>query len=300
MMALVMASLPDFSTDFALQPEFSNDNIQVISCWCGNKGSNSDYVDYWFPAKRLATTNINLNDRGNHSHLDSVREEYGRIYFSGWHASNLAYGKQYHYLILLDRTTGTEVGREKVENHYRPDVERVHHDVYNSAYSGFNDSINVSYRQAGHQLQLVSRWTNDPAGNGDGTDSWFAVIDPSRDEGFLDSCTHPANTVTVSGWNATNASLVQPYHILILLDSTTNREVKRIRVYNTARNDVARVYPAIWTANNSGFTGSFSNVNLQAGHHYSLISRYLANPLANTYIRLRSLACSPYQATIKK
>lgn len=100
-----------------------------------------------------------------------------------------------------------------------------------------------------------------------------------------ESYTHTANTVTVSGWNATDASLVQPYHILILFDSTVNREVKRIRVYNTARNDVARAYPTIWTANNSGFTGSFSNVNLQAGYHYSLISRYSANPLANTYYK---------------
>ncbi|MGN1282608.1 MAG: hypothetical protein ACI4UB_02165 [Limosilactobacillus sp.] len=107
--------------------------------------------------------------------LDGISWTGRQVQMGGWHASNQAFGKQYHYVILFDQTRGYEVGRQLVESgSYRPDVANAFRGVSNADNSGFNVTITPSVDIRGDQLQVVSRWTNDPAGNGNGTDYWFA------------------------------------------------------------------------------------------------------------------------------
>lgn len=64
-----------------------------------------------------------------------------------------------------------------------------------------------------------------------------------------------------------------------MLDSSDhNREVQRIQVSNVARPDVANAYRSVMTAGNSGFNAQFDLSKLQAGHTYTLVSRYAVDP----------------------
>lgn len=73
------ANQSGFDVNFNLNPAFVNDEVQFISRWSGATDGNSDYADDWFTPQRL------FNDQ--------------------------AYGKEYHYIIVIDKTTGKEVAR---------------------------------------------------------------------------------------------------------------------------------------------------------------------------------------------
>lgn len=158
-----------FNTTIAFDSAMATDPVQVISRWSASRDANSNYVDYWFAPVQL------LADQGNYANLDGISWTGRQVQMGGWHASNQAFGKQYHYIILFDQTRGYEVGRQLVESgSYRPDVANAFRGVSNADNSGFNVTITPSVDIRGDQLQVVSRWTNDPAGNGNGTDYWFA------------------------------------------------------------------------------------------------------------------------------
>lgn len=97
------------------------------------------------------------------------------VYASGWHATSQSLGRPYHYLLLFDRTTNWEVQRVKVTaaNSARPDVARTFPGTYNAGQSGFNTQFTVQPALNGHELVVLSRWTDDPAGNGNAVDYWF-------------------------------------------------------------------------------------------------------------------------------
>lgn len=164
------AGTSGFSAELRFNPAMVTDPIQIISRWSATVDANSDYVDYWFPPVQL------LADRGNYGNLDKLSLVGNQVQVTGWHASNQAFGKSYHWIILFDQTQGQEVGRGLVKSGAaRPDVAKVYPHVSNAINSGYNvvitPHIDVIH---GDRLQVVSRWTNDPAGNGDGTDYWFA------------------------------------------------------------------------------------------------------------------------------
>lgn len=131
-------------------------------------GGEGHRTDLWL-GQRI---NINMD---NNAHIDGTKLTGGKVVVNGWHASNQAFGKQYHYIILFDQTRDYEVGRQLVESgSYRSDVANAFRGVSNADNSGFNVTITPSVDIRGDRLQVVSRWTDDPAGNGNGTDYWFA------------------------------------------------------------------------------------------------------------------------------
>ena len=46
----------------------------------------------------------NATDQGNYGCLDQVKFNDGQLSVSGWHATNRAQGRPYHYIIAYDRT----------------------------------------------------------------------------------------------------------------------------------------------------------------------------------------------------
>lgn len=255
-----------FSGDFVLPSNLIGHRFSIITRFSDNAKSGEGHnSDLW-----LRSFSFN---HGNFANLDRIGLVNNQLTVSGWHASNLALGHKYHYIIVLNN--GHEVARQLVRNgQNRQDVAHVYGDILNAAKSGFNVTLHRTAAMAHGTLQIVSRWTNDPAGNGNAIDSWFAPINMDDNQGSLDTVRLAGNRLTVAGWNATNASMINRHHTLILFDSTTGKEVQRISVTNNRRSDVARAFPGIKTAGQSGFKGSFRNVHLQAGYKYSLISRY--------------------------
>lgn len=146
-----------------------NQPLQIVSRWSATQDANSNYVDYWFAPVTL------YRDTANRANLDSFAIQGNVVYASGWHATSQSLGRPYHYLLLFDRTTNREVQRVKVTaaNSTRPDVARAFPDTYNAGQSGFNAQFTVQPALNGHELVVLSRWTDDPAGNGNAVDYWF-------------------------------------------------------------------------------------------------------------------------------
>ena len=303
------ANQSGFDVNFNLNPAFVNDEVQFISRWSGATDGNSDYADDWFTPQRL------FNDQANRASLDQFGEKDGQMTIAGWHAANQAYGKEYHYIIVIDKTTGKEVARQRVTTgQSRPDVAKVFPQIVNAANSGFSVTIPYNKDWDGHNLQVVSRWTDDQAGNGQNTvDYWFTPtilagqpaqpsqpVQPSQpsqpsqatnDQGYLDKWLvvnpgmHPGTIIfCAKGWHVTNN--LKHYRRFVLLDNTTNQVVTSfmnngdhpidgaIDQYGDNRPDIAAKYGQYRNAAKSGFNIQAYWTNPQFGHDYTLVSQY--------------------------
>lgn len=129
-----------------------------------------------------------------------------------------------------------------------------------------------------HQLQIISRYTDDPAGNGNYVDYWFSPVTGNySNQGYLDNfVVNKSGQVVASGWHANDITKFEQNHFIILYDITSNKQVAVIKTTNVTRNDVAKVYPSIRTAANSGFNVSFDlpKNSILSGHKYVIVSRY--------------------------
>lgn len=233
------------------------------------------HTDYW-------SAPITFDD-GNHAWMDSLTGKGGEVTVSGWHAANAAAGMKYHYVIAFDQTEGHEIARQLVatSDETRDDVAKAYPQVANADHSGFKASFTLNSQFANHNIQFISRWTNDPAGNGSHTvDYWFNPI-VKQNNGYMDSFNLSKGSLTVAGWHANDASIFEPNHFLIVYDNTAHRQVASAQVDTIASPDVAKVYPDTKTADQARFNYTFDNIHLQANHSYSLVSRYSDSTTGN-------------------
>ena len=247
-----------------------DDQIHIVSRYSDAANGEGNHVDNW-------SQPINL-DKGNYAYLDNFGVKDNQLQVSGWNATNKALGKANHYVILYDRTAGHEITRVKVEPTVRPDVAKAYSQVINAKDSGFNTAFSLAGIDLNHELQIISRYSDAANGEGNYVSYWYAPqkFAPANtsNQGSLDSFNLSNGQLTVTGWHATDYSQVENNHYLILFDNTNKTQVKSIKVTNVARPDVARAYPTVATAGQSGFNANFGPVNLTPGHSYSLVSRY--------------------------
>ena len=247
-----------------------DDHLQIVSRYSDAANGEGNHVDNW-------SQPINL-DKGNYAYLDNFGVKDNQLQVSGWNATNKALGKANHYVILYDRTAGHEITRVKVEPTVRPDVAKAYSQVINAKDSGFNTAFSLAGIDLNHELQIISRYSDAANGEGNYVSYWYAPkkFAPANtsNQGSLDSFNLSNGQLIVSGWHATDYSQVENNHYLILFDNTNKTQVKSIKVTNVARLDVAKAYPTVATAGQSGFNANFGTVNLISGHSYSLVSRY--------------------------
>lgn len=277
---IITAGKSGFNASFDLLPEMAADNIQIISRWSKFQDANTDYVDYWFTPQRL------LTDQSNRAALDGVSSYNGQLVVAGWHATNQALGKKHHYIIVIDSATGKEIARQLVNaGTARPDVRRAFPGIANADQSGFQVAFapDNALTQA-NQLTIISRWTDDQGGNGNYVDYWFAPVTKpvvQDNVGKLESERYAWDTLGVAGWHATDQSLAEPYRTLILIDNTLHKEVARQSITSVSRPDIAKKYPNIAGAGNSGFDTHFKVNGADPTHDFTLISRHSATRDAN-------------------
>ena len=247
-----------------------DDQIHIVSRYSDAANGEGNHVDNW-------SQPINL-DKGNYAYLDNFGVKDNQLQVTGWNATNKALGKANHYVILYDRTAGHEITRVKVEPTIRLDVAKAYSQVINAKDSGFNTAFSLAGIDLNHELQIISRYSDAANGEGNYVSYWYAPqkFAPANtsNQGSLDSFNLSNGQLTVTGWHATDYSQVENNHYLILFDNTNKTQVKSIKVTNVARPDVARAYPTVATAGQSGFNANFGPVNLTPGHSYSLVSRY--------------------------
>lgn len=223
------------------------------------------HVDYWFGPLKM--------DDSNQGYLDSIKSDGKTVTVSGWHATNQSANRPYHYIIAFDQTLGHEIARQKVESVQRPDVAKVYGKIANAINSGYSTKFNLTSQYFNDNIQFLSRWTDDPNGNGNSVDYWFNPVNRIN-RANLDSVDLSSGELKVAGWHATDMSEFEPNHFLIVFDNTTGQQVASQKVELESSVDVAKVYSDTRTANHSRFNFNFGALNLQPGHNYSLVSRY--------------------------
>ena len=249
-------------------------------------------LDTTEPSKNAAfpTFSNDNADQENVGYLDNI--EAGKsdgFTVSGWNATNQAYNKPYHYIIAYDVTQNKELQRTQVfddssyasyggqSNVKRDDVAAAYPNIKNAGLSGFKADFAMAPEFGVDTIQFISRWTDDPEGNGHAVDLWF---DPVKkiNRGSLDSATVKDGKLIVTGWHANDVSVFQQFDTLILLQD--GQEIMRTEDFEhfLQRDDVAKAFPDSMTAANSGFSAEFDASQLQNGHQYTLIHRYFLNP----------------------
>ena len=263
-----------FQVSFPLNSLSGIQNLQIVSRWSDDqKGGEGQRVDYWYNP-------VNI-DEGNYGSLDNMEGKDGKLIVSGWQATNQVSVNDSHWLILFDASHGHEIARQKVDAGSRPDVAKAFPTIMNAGQSGFSGEFVVPAAYAGDSLQIISRYSNDAqTGEGQHVDYWFPASS-TQNEGHLDDFNLSSGQLTVSGWHANDASLAQQNRFLILFDNTDHKQVAVVKSTSMSRPDVAKAYSGIVSAANSGFTGTFADAQLQAGHSYAIVSRYSTSAKGN-------------------
>lgn len=253
--------------------------VNLISRYTADPNGNANYVDYYFAPVTI--------DRQNYANLDNAAVVNNQLEVQGWNATNLAVNKKYHYIILLDQTTGKEVNRSLVKDNFsRPDVAQAYPGIEGADKSGFAVSFGLSGVNFNHKLQLLSRYSAASDGNSDYVDYYFAPITNGNyaDQGYLDRFDiSDGQHLNVSGWHANDIAKFENQKFIIIYDNTAHTQVASEKAESFARPDVATAYPTIKTAAESGFNCHFdlSNINLLDGHSYSVVSRYSTSSEGN-------------------
>ncbi|WP_251545301.1 serine hydrolase [Limosilactobacillus caecicola] len=264
-----------FNVNFTLPSNFNGHSLSVIARYSTDAvNGEGTHTDYWFAPIVI--------DSQNRASLDSITNDgKDNVVVSGWHANNAAAGLKYHYIIAYDQTTNREIARQLVKDgETRTDVAKAFPTIANAGKSGFKVSFKLTSQYARDNIQFVSRWTNDPAGNGNAVDYWFSAV-TKQNRGNLDQWNLSDGTLQVSGWHANDVAIFAPYHYLIVFDNTVQRQVAAELVPTTASKDVAKVYPDTRSAGNSRFSADFTKLSLTPGHSYSLVSRYSTSAKGN-------------------
>ena len=250
-----------------------NHSLRLVSRYSNdpNHGEGAR-VDYWF-------NSLALNE-GNQAYLDGLSSNGNTLTVTGWHATNQAAGRPYHYIIAWDQNLGHEIARQKVTAVSRPDVANAYSTVANAVNSGFSVKFNLTPQFFNDNIQFISRWTDDAVGNGNAVDYWFKPMNRTN-RANLDSVTLSNGKVKVVGWHATDLSQLEPNHYLIVFDNTTRQQVASEKVDLQSSQDVKNVFGDIQTANHSRFNYTFDSLHLIPGHNYSLVSRYSADATGN-------------------
>ena len=250
-----------------------NHSLSLISRYSSdpNNGEGAR-VDHWF-------NSLAFNE-GNQANLDGLSSDGNTLTVNGWHATNQAAGRPYHYIIAWDRSLGHEIARREVTAVSRPDVANVYSTVANAVNSGFSVSFNLTPQFFNDNIQFISRWTDDAAGNGNAVDYWFKPMNRTN-RANLDSVALSNGQLQVAGWHATDLSQLEPNHYLIVFDNTTGQQVASEKVDLHSSQDVKNVFGDIQTADHSRFNYTFSSLHLIPGHNYSLVSRYSVDSNGN-------------------
>lgn len=100
--------------------------------------------------------------------------------------------------------------------------------------------------------------------------------------GWLDGASASTTNIHVSGWHAATEAANKPYSYLFIMDATTNKELKRIKIGRSARADVQSKYPNVVNALNSGFSANIPVDSSLQGKTVRIISRYSSDPFGST------------------
>lgn len=268
-----------FDTQIPITSNMLGKKIKIISRYSATADGNGAFSDYHFG-------NVVTMPNGSAGNLDVVNQtQLDKINLKGWFAHTQSINKPYRYIILLDTANNKELGRYQVQSMNRPDVANAFPNITNSLNSGYTVTIPLTSRLLGKQVRAITRYSDDPSGNGHFVDYWnngrVFNVRANNNQGWLDTLKQTGNSVRAEGWYAADASIDKKYRYLIVLDAKNNHEISRYKVASVVRSDVASAFPAIYGARNSGFDYQIPVTKALKGKKVRVISRYTDDEKGN-------------------
>lgn len=147
-----------FNTSSFSTQNYLGDTIQFVSRYSSSangNGGDGQYTDYWSSPYTFTQHAYYIDSINNKSN--------GPLTISGWMASQLSNTATHAYVIVLGN--GREIGRQEVNLTTRSDVKKAYPLLLNSGKSGFSVTFNNINPSQYSTLQVVLRFTSDPAGN---------------------------------------------------------------------------------------------------------------------------------------
>lgn len=268
-----------FDQDILIPLANAGDDLTIIARYSSDAVSGEGQrIDHWFDRMNV--------DHGNHAYVDSVQFANGQLHVAGWHATNAALGKPYHSIIVWDATQGRELERANNVTVNRPDIPGVYPTIVMADHSGFSADLKLLPEMANDQIQFISRYSTDEAGNQDYVDYWFGpqqLLADHRNQAYLDNINVQNGKLHIAGWHVTNQSTGRPYHSIIVLNANTGRELGRYTSSQpVSRPDLTRVFPGVITAVQNGFSGDIALTAGMGDQPIRIISRWSATADANS------------------
>lgn len=263
-----------FNAEFDITPAMMGDQFVLISRYSDTQNGEGNRSDHWYNGNPLKLT------RDQAGYLDNFRVDgvNNKIIVSGWHADGNSAILPNHYVILFDKTTNKEIGRQKLPVTASADVAKNGYaSISNANESRFSTEFKVEPSMVGHQFVLVSRYSNDAnGGEGSKSDYWYNdnVINLNNNQAWLDNFSQNGNKITISGWHADDHSLVDQHHFIILWDLTKGREITRREVTTTNSPDIAKAYNYILGSNKARFSVQLDIPSEDQHDGLQVISRY--------------------------
>lgn len=257
-----------YNADFGYFPSISN----YTTAWQFTDNFKGFGVDGSVDLTGVFTTAQKVTNGGS---LDGLTFSGDKFTVNGWFASDKAQGKNNAYVIITNDKITEEYARQKVTLTNRPDVAKAYPDIPNGGKSGFSATFNYDKRMAGKKLAVIFRYTDDPSGNGHAVD-YSSVVDMTKSVANLDSINTViySNKLQVNGWFASDMACGLKNRFLILYDTNAKRELERLAIKGSERDDVTRAYPSIYGTNQSGFSGQFDYSASLVGRKLQVIARY--------------------------
>lgn len=250
------AAKSGFSLNVPVTEAMRGNTYKIISRYAQNASGEGSYKDYNF----TNTVTVPAAKKQNKASMDSLTADKNALHISGWHASDDAKGRNYHYLILMDANANKEIRRIRVNNVVRKDVQNVYPNIYNTLNSGFNLSTTVDAKLKGKKIYVISRYSATSNADSNYVDYKFnnTVTVPggttgNKNIGSMDQLAQAGNQLVINGWHAASNADGKNYSFLILMNKDTGKEIMRYRINRNQRNDVYNVYPDVYGTRQSGF-----------------------------------------------
>lgn len=266
-----------FNYEIPIKNNFKDKKVYIMSRYSDSNVGNGNFTDYRFKN--------NIISFENKLSIDNFKLSNGEIEVKGWHISNFAFDKPYHFLFFMDADTGKELMRVNVPTYARNDVGNTYPEIYNSKNGAFRYKAKLDNRLKGKRVYVMSRYSSDPKGNTNYL-AYYAkknimTVPPKQNKAYIDYLNRRSNKLEVKGWHAADLAYGKPYHFLFVMNADNGKELGRVKLPTYTRNDVARAYPNIYNAQESGFKYDWPISNKFKGKRVYIMSRYSSDPKGN-------------------
>ncbi|MCB5951251.1 CHAP domain-containing protein [Enterococcus sp. BWT-B8] len=209
--------------------------------------------------------------------LNSISISKGRIRLEGWHIDSRLKAGLKSYVFIMNADTKAEIARYQITRTARPDVGKLFPNIPESGKSGFDITVAIPEGARGKRIYVLSRYitADDKTVISDKNYTNNVVSIPGNQTEGRNSITVKNENVRLEGWHVDTKVTDGLKSYIFIMNADTGKEISRNVITRTSRPDVANVFPAIASAEKSGFDITIPIPAGAKGKRISVLSRYI-------------------------